>query len=452
VSYLDSSSTQIQNWRIYVENIVFLRQEKFDLKLTTQALLNKAQQQGRNLNASEQTEYDRNITAMDMWNVKIAAREAEMDRERHAPVAASYRPEGLISSASKGSGDRRLYANMFAHAGEGRRGFSDVNEFFATIHSGLNDRRLYASGQNEGTPAEGGWYVPEEFAAQMLNASLETEIVRPRATVEPMTSSTKKIAGFDDSDHSNGQIYGGFSVDWMAEEGTGVPKTAKARLITLTAKKLLLMTQASNELIADGMTFEQLLFDAFKGAIGWGLDYAFLQGNGAGQPLGVLNDPALIVAPPDGNQMATTITTANILRMYARMHPACINNSIWVVNPTCIPQLMALSLGTSAAVVLILQSGPDGSFTMFGRPVLVSEKMSALGSQGDILFADLSQYTIGMRRELTIDKSAHVGFQQDTTFYRGIMRVDGQGRWNKPLKPKNGDTLSWCVTLAPRTS
>ena len=39
-----------------------------------------------------------------------------------------------------------------------------------------------------------------------------------------------------------------------------------------------------------------------------------------------------------------------------------------------------------------------------------------MGDKGDIILADLSQYVIGMRREMNIAKSGHVGFVKDETY------------------------------------
>ena len=51
----------------------------------------------------------------------------------------------------------------------------------------------------------------------------------------------------------------------------------------------------SNALLADNAVgLEALLTRLFGGAIAWFEDYAFLNGNGAGKPLGVTNAPAAI--------------------------------------------------------------------------------------------------------------------------------------------------------------
>jgi len=39
---------------------------------------------------------------------------------------------------------------------------------------------------------------------------------------------------------------------------------------------------------------------------------------------------------------------------------------------------------------------------------------------------------------------------RNMTDYRVIVRVDGQGTWDKPITPKNGAMLSWAVALEAR--
>jgi HK97 family phage major capsid protein len=92
-----------------------------------------------------------------------------------------------------------------------------------------------------------------------------------------------------------------------------------------------------------------------------------------------------------------------------------------------------------------------GRFYILGIEVLFTEKVPTLGDEGDIVLADFSQYVVGMRKEVTLDKSGHFGFDKDETYFRSILRADGMGRWSGPMKPRNGpNTLSWCVTLAAR--
>jgi len=375
---------------------------------------------------------------------------------RPGEVARYAGPAGQFSPSMMPNGDNcsRSYAALFGEPGRplDNGGFGTMEDYFQTLNAGMQDNRLIPMASlGTGMGSGGGFLVPEQHVAQMLDASLENEIVRPRCDVQPMTSTRKKIAGWDSADNSSSSLFGGFSGQWVAEGEDATLEDPKTRMIQLIAKKLFLLTSSSNELIADGMTFEQMLTGALVKAIGWHLDDACLNGTGAGQPLGVLNDPAMIEVAKEDEQTAATITYPNLCNMFARLHPACVSKSVWVCNSTCIPQLLQLtiSVGDGGDHYPVL-TGSDGNWSMLTRPVLFTEKTPALGSAGDVLLADFSQYTLGLRKEVAIEKSGHVFFQSDRSAYRGILRGDGQGRWAKAFTPKNGDTLSWCVTLAER--
>src|SRR5439155_22997487 len=173
------------------------------------------------------------------------------------------------------------------------------------------------------------------------------------------------------------------------------------------------------------------------------MDRAFFTGNGANTPLGIFNAPVTITVAKETDQAAATVRYDNLTKMFARLLPGSHERAVWVCNSTCIPQLLQLSviIGLGGSYVPVLsQSG--GQFTMLTRPVIFTEKVPTLGTRGDVGLYDFSQYTIGMRQEMTLARSAHAGFQSDTSYYRAILRVDGQPKLIAPIKPKNGATLS----------
>ena len=453
-----------------MRNIITMRQRAAEMKKTLQGMLDCVDRENRDFNAKETKRYDELLAVLKRHESEIEAEEARLDKERFmAPVddpnsvasfeAGEVGARAPLSNSRMGRRVARRYAEMFP-GGLSARGFKSFDEFLRTVNSGLNDPRLQAvaTGMGSAVPTDGGVFVPTEFAADMLDVSLESEIVRPRALVYPMLSQTKKIAGLDDLDNSAGAPYGGLSIQWSNEGDTGLSKKAKTRLIELNAQKAMIFAMVTNELIADGMSFDEVLGSALIKSIGWGLDYAFLQGDGAAKPKGVLNDPALIVVNKEGTQAAGSIIYENVTKMFARLHPSCLPNSIWVANATTIPQLLGMQIvvknvagsenvGGSAVPVV---SQVNGKFTLLTRPLIFTEKLPALGTQGDILLADFSQYAIGMRKEVSLERSIYPGWTTDESAYRTIMRVDGQGRWNKAFVPKNGSSLSWCVTLQAR--
>jgi len=309
---------------------------------------------------------------------------------------------------------------------------------------------------SEGIGSEGGYAVPPQFAWGLWDASLESEIVRPRSDVRPMASNSLSIGGFDTLDHSAGSL-GGFVGAWSKEGGTFTAQKPKLRSVLLTTKKLGIFGQLTNEVIFDSPTLWRDLSPLMASAIGWNLDQKFLNGTGAGEPLGVLKDPALVTVSKESGQAANTIVAANITKMYARLHPSCLRGATWVVNSTAIPQLLGVSItstfGTDGLAVVrgpLLQEVAPGRFSMLGIPVIPTEQTPVLSSKGDIILADFGQYVVGMRSEILMAASNAPGWTTDMTDFRCIVRVDGLGKWSAPITPKNGDTQSWCVTLEAR--
>jgi HK97 family phage major capsid protein len=441
-----------------MSNLKSLRQRAVSQKKILRSLLDKVEAEGRDLTPAETQTYDAGILALEQIEKSVTREEALQHVERNSPaynVATGKLEAPGAPIPFRGNG--KLYREMFG-ATDGGSGFKDLNEFLQTVYGGMNDHRFSAVAQGMGgnVPTDGGFLVPTEFSAEMLDASLESEIVRPRATVYPMKSATRQIAGLDASDNSSSPY--GLSIQWANEGDTGTNKKAKTRLIQLTAQKAMLFVFGSNELIADGLSWDQMIGNAIVKSLGWGLDFAFLNGDGAGKPKGVLSDPALVVVAKESGQAGSTILYANVAKMFARLHPACLGDSVWIANSTTLPQLLQMQLVVSnrantenvggSAVPVVSQV--NGKFTMLGRPVIFTEKLPALTNQGDLLLVSLSQYAVGLRKEVSLERSIYAGWQSDESSYRAIVRVDGQGTWKSAFTPKNGDSLSWCVTLAAR--
>ena len=139
--------------------------------------------------------------------------------------------------------------------------------------------------------------------------------------------------------------------------------------------------------------------------------------------------------------------------MLSRLWPGSFQNSVWLCHPTCIPQLLGLTIvaGTGGVAYPVLQES-TGGFQMLTRPVIFSEKMETLGTEGDILLADFSQYVIGLRQGMRFDLSQHVYFNTDEFAARLIERHDGQPLWDDALTLEDGSTsVSPFVTLAERS-
>jgi len=436
---------------IKISELQHLKEEKYQ---KAHAILVRAcDVEKRNLTPEEDASYkvlEGEIRAL-VKQIEEETRSQERERESVRNSSDFTPPPGFDGEASNRGRPAvgRSYRAMFGEPV--KSDFTNPEDFYRSVASGRYDPRLEKRAFTEGDPSGGGFLVPDEVAAKMMDVSLEGEIVRPRATVWPMKSATLKVPAWAVSDDTS--LFGGLQGSWSGEATANTKIKGKTRLITLNAKKLALYTDASNELVQDsGISFETQLQGAITKSMGFSMDYAYLRGTGAGQPLGVLNAPSLVTITKETGQLADTIDYTNILNMWARIHPLCANNAIWLANQTTIPQLfsMGLTLGTGGAPIFT-PNGPLGYGQLMGRPLLFTEKLPVLGDAGDLLLVDLSQYYVGLRKEIYLDRTNAIGWLSDLTDYRGTCRCDGIPSWDKTITPKHGVALSWAVALGERS-
>jgi HK97 family phage major capsid protein len=308
-----------------------------------------------------------------------------------------------------------------------------------------------ALGETQGST--GGFMVPYEFRPELLKLIIEDQVVRPRAQVVPMATDTLIYPRIVDTTHAS-SIHGGIKGSWTAEAGTlgtGDPAFGQMQLI---AKKFTDYVTVSNELIMDSpISIAPLLGTLLREGLGFFEDHDMLWAFGAGQVRGVLKSNCLI----SGTRTKTShIVYDDIRNMQTRLFPSSYKRAVWVCSPGALNDLlnMSMAVGTGGNGVFITNipgrtAADEFPMSIFGRPLVVSEKMADLGTAGDIMVADFSYYIIGDRMDLTLTSSEHVAFATDQTAFRIIERLDGAPWIDSALTPNNGgSTLSSFVTLA----
>ncbi len=255
-------------------------------------------------------------------------------------------------------------------------------------------------------PALGGFLIPEITRSEVMQIALEESIVRKLATVITMSSLTQ-LMPFVDSTTNSGSVLGGMIFAWTEESATLAQTQAKFGRVKLEANKLTGLAAIPNELWADAPALSSFLMQAMPKGIAFAEDTAFLTGLGAGEPLGVLNSPALIAQAAEAGQQADTINLDNVLNMFSRMLPSSQTRAVWLANQNTFKELMTLAIpvGTGGAPVALVDIRNAPLMTMLGRPLIISEKVPTLGDQGDLCFVDLSYYLIGDRQAVTMETS-----------------------------------------------
>lgn len=339
--------------------------------------------------------------------------------------------------------------------------FPDLTTYLQAVWNKANPNKETAEklqqivNYQEKVPSEGGFLVPEEFRAELLRLSLTTAVVRPRARVIPMASSTLRFPKIDETSRVS-SVFGGVVV-YRTEEGAELAEsTAAFGSIKLEATKQTALAHVTNELVRDWGAFGVFINEIFPEALAFYEDLDFLSGTGVGEPLGALSagNSAIVTVNGEAGQAATTIVWENVIRMYARMLPSSISRAVWVASPDVFVELatMALSVGTGGSAVWLTNGVDAPVLSLLGRPVIMDEKAPAgLGTKGDLSFVDFGMYLIGDRQLMTVDSSEHVKFTSDKTTYRMIQRNDGRPWLESAITPQNNSaTLSPFVQLATR--
>jgi HK97 family phage major capsid protein len=62
---------------------------------------------------------------------------------------------------------------------------------------------------------------------------------------------------------------------------------------------------------------------------------------------------------------------------------------------------------------------------LLGYPIVISDFLNALGSEGDIALVNPDHYAAALRKQLTVESSIHYAFINDITTWRFLARGGG---------------------------
>ncbi len=348
-------------------------------------------------------------------------------------------------------------------------GFKTFGEHLAAVarysisgnDSGALDKRLVRAptGAGEVGPDAGGFLVQTDFYAEIMQRAFTGGKILSRVFKLPISTSANgiKIPGIDETSRATGSRWGGVSMAWASEGDAGGTGKPKFRLIELDLKKLLGFWNVSDELLEDTTALTAIGTVAFTQEYIFMVEDGCFRGTGAGQPLGILKAPAKVTIAKEQGQAAATIVMNNLTKMWAALDERSEENSVWMCNRNAIPQLIALNapIGTAGALVFMPPGGLSGTpyGSLLGRPVMTTEYNETLGTEGDIVLVDWSQYVMCDKAALQAMSSMHVRFLTDEMVFRFRYRVDGQPAWHSavtPYKGAAGEKRSPYITLANR--
>jgi len=329
----------------------------------------------------------------------------------------------------------------------------------AGTHGGSVDPRLFnaAAGLNETTPSDGGFLVQTEYSDSILKNVWESGMILPKVSKITLSGNknSMELNGLDETSRVNGSRAGGIAVYTAAEAAAVTASKPKFRKISLKLNKLMGICYATDELLEDTNALAQTITEGFRDEFDFKITDHIINGTGSGEALGILNSGCVVSVGKEPGQAKDTIVFENINNMWSRLMAKSRPSAVWVINQDCEPQLnqMSIAVGTGGVPVYMPAGGASASpyGTLFGRPVVPIEQCQTVGTTGDIMLCDFSQYKAIDKGGLKGEVSIHVQFLVDEQVFRFTYRFDGQPLLGSAITPFKGtNTLSHFIKLDSR--
>ena len=412
---------------------------------------------------------------------------AEEQRLAEEDAALTARPSGRVSA-----GPPNVQKDP-------RKGFADPREFLSAVlaNSGIRDTaqirderlRLLAQSDRDDRQAAGevAYMLPVAFTPRQFLAtvgsdehgeysdtyggfSMVTSRIAPRPLVGfegdptagrteavPMSTPSVEMEAATDKDHTS-SVSAGLTVTRKPETVAASASRMAREMITFKASGLFGLAYATEELLADSpASFMARINSGFAMQFAAAIFNEKLRGKGGNEYLGVLTalaasslGPTISIAK-ESAQAAATILYNNVIKMRARCWGY--GQAIWIANHDCYPQLAVLAVPVGVGGQLIYQQSAveDRPDMLLGRPIFYSEHAATLGTQGDLILGNWSQFGEGLYQPLQSAESMHVRFVNHERAMKFWLRNAGAPFWRVPLTPnKSSSTLSPFVVLDTR--
>lgn len=287
-------------------------------------------------------------------------------------------------------------------------------EFLSALYSGDKQKLQILS---EGSAADGGYLVPEEFANVIIEDIRDVSIMRQFASQMTTNTDTVHIPS----------LVSRPKAAWRAEKATKNTSTATFTENVLTPYSLAAIVPLSNELVADaqlgvGGSIVNYVAGLMSVSISEKEEQAFWTGSGSGQPTGVVGNTGRTYAAG----LTDTTRADTLIQAYQNTPQGYRNRAVWVMNMGTLYEVGRLKDSQNRYLLTDLAGAPTQ--TIKGRPVYESNFLAG----GTALFGDFSYYQIVDREGISVRVSdeATVGgssaFEKNLTFVRVEKRVDGE--------------------------
>lgn len=267
-----------------------------------------------------------------------------------------------------------------------------------------------------GTDSEGGYLVPDEYERTLVQALEEENVFRRLAHVIQTSFGDRKIP----------LVASKGTASWIDEEGAYLESDDSFGQISIGAYKLGTMIKVSEELLNDSVfDIESYIATEFTRRIGAREEESFINGDGTGKPVGILNATGGADVGVTTTS-STTLTADNLIDLFYSLRVPYRRKAVWLLNDSTIQIIRKLKDGNGQYLwqPSLVANTPD---TILGRPIVSSSYMPTVAAGNKtVAFGDFSYYWIADRQGRSFKRLDELFAATGQVGFRGSERVDGK--------------------------
>lgn len=324
--------------------------------------------------------------------------------------------EAEIRSADEAIAVARRQEERKHEAAEASRGFvpsaeerSDSDILRAIAHGEIRshsfEKRTLVSSSNT---------VPKSFfdqvfqIARLVGPMLETSEVISTTSGEEITIPTLTA----------------YNTATLVNEGSAISESDPTfSSITLNAYKYAFLVPISNELLADsGFDISSVIAEAAGNAIGYTVNDVLTLGDGSSKPNGIVTAAGSGIT--GGTGVAGAFTADNLIDLAYSLDGAArrLPGVAYMANTASVGAMRKLKDNSGQYLYQVGVGQPD---TFAGFPIFENPAMAVGTAAKSVVFGHLPSYKVRMAGGLQVATSTDYAFNKDVTYYRFLMRVDG---------------------------
>lgn len=385
-----------------------------------QALLDKVKSEGRDdLNDEELKQFDDLQAEIDNLKKQAEVAQKMEENEKYLNEPASKAVIPVVESVQEEKLD------------DG--GFKNVGEFLHCVKNGDPKGRLKAL-----ETSDVGILIPPQFSRNILRLDGEEELIMPRATNIPAGNPPDAPFTIPYLQQGADGALGGIKLTWTGEaQQVADVKDPVIKDLTLTPHEVSGMATINNKTLnnweASGAFVETLLRRAWIN----GRDTKFINGSGAGCPLGILKAPGAIKIK---RNTAGIVKYIDVVTMLGRFLPEALGGALWIASITLLPTLMTMKDDANNYIFNAGDATRGVPPTLAGLPLKFTGKTPTAGNEGDLMLVNCEYYLTKAGSGPYVAISEHVKFSTNQTVFKIVANIDGQPWVKDPLRLEDGKT------------